>query len=461
VSPRIHDAVVVGAGPSGEVCAGRLAERGLDVALVERELVGGECSYYACMPSKALLRPGDLAAETRRLPGVSDSVVEPIAVLRRRDEVIHELDDDPQMPWLERHGISFLRGSATLVGERRVLVTGAAVGGEVELEARRAVVLAVGSGAAIPPVPGLRETRPWTNREATTTQRVPPRLLVLGGGVVGVEMAQAWMSLGARVTLVELGSRLIANEEPAAGEAVAEALRRRGVDVRLGVKVTGARREDDGSATLVLGDDGEQVQAEELLVATGRFPRTADVGLDVVGLEPGRYVEVDEHLRVPGREWLYAIGDVNGRALLTHAGKLQARIAAAHIAGQADAAVRDDGPPPRVIFTDPQVSAVGYTLDSARDAGIRATAVDARIDATAGESFVGKGEDAFARFVVDEDRRVLVGATFVGPDVAEFVQAAAVALVGEVPVDRILHVAPPFPTRSEVWLELADWAERG
>jgi dihydrolipoamide dehydrogenase len=259
------------------------------------------------------------------------------------------------------------------------------------------------------------------------------------------------------VTLVERSGRVLIQEEEIASEAVTAALRRRGVDVRCATEVKAARREDDGTAVLVL-DGGAELRAEELLVATGRFPRTEGLGLETVGLEVGRYIEVDERLRVPGKDWLYAIGDVNGRALLTHEGKYQARIVADAIEGR-DSVLRDDGsPPPRVIFTDPAVAAVGHTLHSAREAGLRVAAVDGRIDAVAGASFWGKGEDAFVRWIVDEDRRVLVGATFVGPDAAEFVHAATIALVGEVTVDRLAHAVPSFPTRSEVWLQLADWA---
>jgi dihydrolipoamide dehydrogenase len=458
LSTRSFDAIVIGAGPAGEVAAGKLADRGLETALVERELVGGECSFYACMPSKALLRPGALAAETHRVPGVSDASVETIPALRRRDAVIHDLDDRSQLPWVANKGIELVRGAARLDGERRVLVTTGA-GEELLLEARRAVVLAVGSGASIPPVPGLRELQPWTNREITTARQVPPRLLILGGGVVGVEMAQAWSSYGARVTLVEVGPRLIAQEEELASEQVAASLRSRGVDVRTGVRASGARRDPaDATAVLTL-ESGEELRAEVLLVAAGRAPHTGALGLETVGLEPGRMVEVDDHMRVPGSEWLYAIGDCNGRALLTHEGKRQARVAAACIGGDGDVTLRDIGPPPRVIFCEPQVAAVGHTLDTAHRAGIAAEAVDARLDRTAGASFHGKGVEQHVRFVVDTARRVLVGATFVAPDVAEFVHAASIAVVGEVPVDRIAQVAAPFPTRSEVWLELADWAE--
>jgi dihydrolipoamide dehydrogenase len=453
-----YDAIVIGAGPAGEVCAAKLAGQGLATALVEQELVGGECSFYACMPSKSLLRPAALAEETRRVAGVSDAEVEAIAALRRRDEVIHELDDSSQLPWIERNGIALLRGRARLDGERRVIVTDAEEHEQV-LEARRAVVLATGSGAAIPPVPGLREIAPWTNREITTARQVPPRLLILGGGVVGVEMAQAWASFGAHVTVVERGERLIEHEEELASEAVAAGLRAHGVELRLGATAAGVRRAPDAGVHVLTLDDGDELVAEVLLAATGREPRTRGIGLETVGLEDGRYVEVGDDMRVPGRDWLFAIGDCNGRALLTHQGKLQARVVAAALAGR-PAAMRDYGQPPRVIFSEPQVASIGPTLAEAREQGVDAVAVDARLDETAAGSWHGKGVEQPARFVVDRARRVLIGATFVGPDVSEMVHAASIAVAGEVPVDRIAQVAPPFPTRSEAWLALADWSER-
>ncbi len=459
MAEREFDVIVIGAGPAGEVIAGRTAGDGLSTALVESRLIGGECSFYACMPSKALLRPAELLAEARRVPGVREAVTGALdvdAVLRRRDEVIHDLDDSAQVPWLNERGVEIVRGYGRLEGERCVRV------GDELLRARRAVVVATGSLPSLPPIPGLAEARPWTNREATTSHSVPARLLVLGGGVVGVELAQAYASLGSEVALVEGGPRLIAREEPFAGEQVCAALRERGVEVLTETKATAvARPQAGGEVTLTL-EGGRTLVGDELLVAVGRRPATDDLGVETVGLQPGESVEVDERMRVPGHDWLYAIGDVNGRSLLTHMGKYQARVASLVIAGDESARATQDGSgAPRVTYTDPQVAAVGLTEAAAREAGIEVRTVSYPSAGAAGASFVGRNTDGLCRLVVDGSRDVIVGATFVGFEVAEWLHAATIAIVGEIPIARLWDCVPAFPTRSEAWLRLLEAYEAG
>ncbi|MCX4641072.1 MULTISPECIES: NAD(P)/FAD-dependent oxidoreductase [unclassified Streptomyces] len=464
-----YDVVVLGAGPVGENVADRARAAGLSAAVVESELVGGECSYWACMPSKALLRPVIAQADARRLPGLRESVQGPLdapAVLARRDEYTSHWKDDGQASWLESIGADLYRGKGRLTGPRRVTVTGTD-GTEHVLTARHAVAVCTGTRAALPDLPGLADVEPWTSREATSAQKVPGRLVVVGGGVVAAEMATAWQALGSQVTMLVRGSGLLSRMEPFAGELVMQALVEAGAQVRTGVSVKGVTRE--GPTVVTTLDDGSTLESDEILFATGREPRTDDIGLETLGLEPGSWLPVDDSLRVEGSTWLYAVGDVNRRALLTHQGKYQARIAGAAIAARAQgvplletdrwgahAATADHSAVPQVVFTDPEAGSAGLTLAEAEAAGHRVRAVDYDIASVAGAGLYGDGYRGRARMIVDLDREILLGVTFVGPGVGELVHSATVAVAGEVPIDRLWHVVPSYPTVSEVWLRLLE-----
>jgi pyruvate/2-oxoglutarate dehydrogenase complex dihydrolipoamide dehydrogenase (E3) component len=454
------DVVVVGAGATGENAAGRCADGGLSVAIVERELVGGDCSYWGCIPSKVLLRPGDVLAAARRVPGAAPAVtgeVDAAATFALRDRFTGNWDDKNALPWLTDRGIDIVRGTARLAGERAVEVE-TADGGTRRLIAGRAVVLATGTAASLPPIPGLAEVDAWDNRHVTSAKEVPRRLLVLGGGAVGLEMAQAFRRLGAdEVTVIEAATRLLAREEPFASDEVRAALEADGIAIHIDADVTGVRRAGDGPVTVALSD-GPDLAGDELLVAAGRRPVTDDLGLDTVGLQPGRFIEVDDQLRARGvaGSWLYAVGDCTGRALLTHMGKYQARIAGDVILGRNAAAIADHGIVPRVTFTDPQVCAVGLTEAQAREAGLNVRTVRSATGGVAGAAVLGDGFAGSSQLVIDEARRVVIGATFVGPAVQELLHSATVAIAGEVPLDRLWHAVPSFPTVSEVWLRLLE-----
>ncbi|WP_250007599.1 NAD(P)/FAD-dependent oxidoreductase [Actinoplanes sp. M2I2] len=470
MSDLTYDVVVIGAGPVGENVADRVVRGGLTVAVVERELVGGECSYWACMPTKALLRSASALRAARQVPGAREAVtggLDVAAVLARRDSFASQWKDDGQVSWLESAGIALHRGQGRIAADRVVEVTGDD-GATVTVTARHAVVVATGSSALLPDIAGLREASPWTSREAAAAPSVPGRLAIIGGGVVATEMATAYSALGSEVTVLARRG-LLAEAEPFAGELVAESLRKAGVSVRLDARTTSVRRDDTGTVRIALAD-GEQVEADEVLVAIGRTPNTRDIGLDSIGLPVGGWLTVDETLRVVdgGHDWLYAAGDVNRRALLTHQGKYQARAVGDVIVARAKgekvedgrwgrhAATADGSAVPQVVFTDPEVASVGLTAAAAQAAGLRTRVVDHDLGAVSGSVLHAEGFQGQARMVVDEDRRVVVGFTLVGPDVGELLHAATIAVVGEVPLDRLWHAVPSFPTVSEVWLRLLE-----
>ncbi|MFC0675454.1 dihydrolipoyl dehydrogenase family protein [Brachybacterium hainanense] len=457
-----YDLIVIGAGPVGENVADYATRRGLRAAIVEEELVGGECSYWACMPSKALLRSGSALRAARAVAGAREAAsgeLDVAAVLRRRDAFAANWHDDGQVSWLESAGIPLLRGRARLTGPGRIELDGVPY-------SARAVALATGSVPVLPDIPGLADAAPWGTREMTSVRQVPQSLAIIGGGVAAVEAATVFASFGTRVVVLARGG-LLSREEPFAGELVASALRADGVDVRLGTTPHRVDRESGGTVRIAL-PDGELLEAQEVLAATGRRPATADLGLETVGLDPQERIEVDETMLVAGTDWLYAAGDVNGRALLTHQGKYQARVAGEAIAARLrggpvrdepwgrHAATADHAAVPQVVFTHPEVARVGLTEREAVRAGLRIRTVDQEIGAIAGASLHADGYTGRARVVVDEDRGILVGATFAGADVAELLHAATIAVVGEVPLTRLWHAVPAYPTMSELWLRLLE-----
>lgn len=469
---RDHDVVVLGAGPIGQNAAERARAAGLSVALVERELVGGECSYWACVPSKALLRPVIAVSDARRVDGAREAVSGPISnagVFGRRNRYVTDWDDSGQADWVSGIGATLVRGHGRLDGPRRVAV--AAPGGErTTLTARHAVVVCTGSRPVLPDLPGIDEARPWTNRQATDSGDVPQALAVVGAGGVGVEMATAWHGLGSQVTLLARGSGLLPRMEPFVGELVGRGLAEAGVDVRVGVSVRALRRPAGGRVALEL-DDGSEIHVDEVLFATGRAPLTDDIGLETVGLTPGSWLEVDDTCRVRAVAdgWLYAAGDVNHRALLTHQGKYQGRIAGAAIGARAAGRPLDTAPwgahattadhhaVPQAFFTDPEAAAVGLTARQAEQAGHRVHTVDVETgDVVMGAKLYADGYTGRARMVVDADRGHLLGVTLVGPGVTEMLHSATIAVAGQVPVDRLWHAVPCFPTISELWLRLLE-----
>lgn len=462
-----YDLIILGGGAVGENTADRAVQGGLTAVIVESELVGGECSYWACMPSKVLLRSAQALRAARQVPGAAEAVTGQVnveAVLARRDYYTSNWSDAGQVQWLNSAGIGLIRGHGRITGTKRVTVT-AADGSTTELTARHAVAVATGSGSLLPDIEGLADARPWTSREATSIKTVPESLAIIGGGVVATEMATAFAGLGTTVTLIAR-SGLLSGMEPFAGELVATALGEQGVTLLLDTKTTRVHR--SGTGVTIETGDGQTVTAQEVLIATGRTPNTRDVGLDTVGLRPGDWIETDDTLRVPGFDWLYAAGDVTNRALLTHQGKYQARAAGDVIAARATGAEVMDAPwgrhvatadhaaVPQVTFTDPEIASVGLTALAAARAGYDIRVVDYEIGQVAGAGLHAEGYTGTARMVVDEARKVILGMTFAGPDVSDLLQAATIAVVSEVPLDRLWHAVPAYPTVSEIWLRLLE-----
>ena len=459
------DVVIIGAGAVAENVADRIVQGGLTAVLVESELVGGDCSYWACMPSKALIRSGLALRAAQRLGGAKEAItgdLDVAAVLARRNSFTSNWNDDGQVSWLDGAGIALVRGHGRLSGTREVTVT-AGDGAITVLTATHAVVVCTGSDPLLPDIEGLATTQPWTPREATSAQSAPASLAIIGGGVVAVEMATAYVSFGTTVTIIAR-SGLLQGQEDFAGDLVGASLRELGVNIR----TASPTKVETTAAGFAITIDGDVLLAEKLLVATGRVPRSSDIGMEVVGLTPGDWITVDDTLRVAGSDWLYAAGDINHRALLTHQGKYQARAVGDVIVARALGATVDDAPwgthvatadhgaVPQVTFSEPEVASVGLTSSAAREAGYEIRVIDYKLGSVAGASLHADGYQGQARMVVDVKRSVILGVTFVGQDVSELIQAATIAIVGEVPIDRLWHAVPAYPTMSEIWLRLLE-----
>jgi dihydrolipoamide dehydrogenase len=526
---RNYDAVVIGSGPSGRTVSLRLARNSFSVALVENELVGGDCAYWACIPSKALLRPPEALTEAKEVDGSRQAAQGQLgveSVLTRRDRFVDHWNDENMTKMLEEGGVDIIRGQGKLDGTRRVIVVSNNNSSSTSsnsnkndsysfsskikmvLVANHAVILSTGSRAAIPSqIQGLEEAHPWTSRNATSAKKPPHSLAIIGDGAVACEMAHAWRALGTtEVSILSRNKRILNKYEPFVGDRLAQAFKQRGifihnnVNVREVKRVNSTSKQGNGSTVQIMLDDGNNIPAEELLVAVGRKPNTDKLGLETVGLKPGDWLDVDDTCLVNGvdggSEWLYATGDINHRALLTHIGKYQARACSTAIVKRArgetlgisnnnyrhdnsgrdstnssnrnDAintgfdlstmwlATSDHRVVPQVLFTDPQIASVGLTEEGARSLKINVRTVDCEMGTMPGAQLHSDGYEGQAKIVTDEDRRVMVGATFVGPQVGDLLHAATIAIVGQVSLELLWHAIPSFPTVNEVWINLLE-----
>lgn len=460
------DVIVIGAGPVGENAAQYATEDSdLEADIVEEELLGGECSYYACIPSKTMLRPIELARATQHMDGLKGATVDRRALLTRRDEWVSHYDDTGQVEWAQGAGLRVERGHAQLVGERQVLINGPQ---PVLVQARQAVVIATGSQPSVPSI--FADVAPWSSRDVTGVQEVPESLAIVGGGVVAVEAATWMAALGTRVQMLVRGGGLLAGHEPFASQHVTEALERAGVSVNLRTEVTGCSRkraEDTGLGRIhgeevtihTNGPDGESTfKADEILVATGRHPRLDDLGLESLGLTSNDITAGT----MP--EWLFAIGDASGEVPLTHWGKYRARVIGAQIRaralGEEAEKIPENVPVPQVVYSDPQVVSVGMTEAEARKDGYEVEASQLPFTSSAGTALLRDDAEGTAQIVVDARTGLLLGATFVGPEAAELIHPATVAIVGQVPVHVLRHAVPSFPAASELWLPLLEGLPR-
>jgi dihydrolipoamide dehydrogenase len=471
---QTYDIVVIGSGPSGRELSLHSTKNGFSVALIESELVGGDCAYWSCVPSKALLRPPEALEEARQVDGARQAAVGNLgveSVLRRRNFYVDNWDDHNLTKMMEEGGVHIIRGHGRLDGRKRVIVT-STDGVSTTLVACHAVVLSTGSTSTIPDVPGLVQANPWNSRNASSAKKVPQRLAIMGDGAVACEMADIWSSLGAKVTILSRSEKILGRFEPFVGDQIAAAFAKRGIMIQTKVNVVKVKRSTPKEPVKIELDNGTMIEADELLVAIGRTPKTGDIGLETVGLKPQQWLDVDDTCLVQGldeNDWLYAIGDINHRALLTHIGKYQGRACAKAILARVRGSVIDDHSGwsrsaatadhymiPQVLFTDPQAASVGLTDKDAKRLGLNTRSIDSEMGMVVGAQLHTDGYAGHARLVIDIDKNIIVGATFLGPQVSELLHSASIAVVGQVPIDRLWHAVPSFPTISEVWIQLLE-----